>query len=162
MSEPILIVGIGNEFAGDDGVGVALAQRVNQLELPGVHVSIAAGDPVVMIDLLDDIHRIIVLDAVSTGAAPGTVHRIDVNSIHMPIWQSTSCHGFGLAETIELARALNRLPEYFVVIGIEGAIFTPGETKSDLMESAMATARDRVLEEIRALQGAGVMDRTAC
>lgn len=65
-------------------------------------------------------------------------------------------------ETIELARALNRLPEHFVVIGIEGEIFAPGEMKSVVMASAMAKAFDRVLEEIRALQGAGLVDRTVC
>ena len=69
-----------------------------------------------------------VVDAVRSGAAPGTVHRFDVGSGPLPaaLRSSASTHLLGLAEALELARALGRLPARVTVYGIEAERFDTG------------------------------------
>ncbi len=54
-------------------------------------------------------------------------------------------HGFGLAGTIELARALDRLPERVVVVGIEAVGFENGSPVSPVVHAAIPGAVDTVL-----------------
>jgi hydrogenase maturation protease len=87
------------------------------------------------------------IDAVSSGADPGTVHRFDVSAEPLPtsLRGSTSTHALGLADAIELARTLGRLPERVVVYGIEGRSFAAG----DPVGAAVTAAVDRVVAELR-------------
>jgi hydrogenase maturation protease len=62
-----------------------------------------------------------------------------------------STHAFGLAEAVELARALGRLPRFLVVYGVEGKCFTPGAALSAGVEAAAADAAARVLDEVGSL-----------
>ena len=69
------------------------------------------GEPVGLIEDWAGADAVIVVDAVSSGAPPGTIHRLDPLAEPIPAALSQgSTHAFGLAETIELARTLDRLP----------------------------------------------------
>ena len=71
--------------------------------------------------------NVIIVDAVSSGAKPGTIFRIDANKEIVPKkFFHYSTHAFSIAEAIELARAMNVLPPKLVVYGIEGANFAAG------------------------------------
>ncbi len=85
------------------------------------------GEPVGLIEEWTGADEVIVVDAVSSGAPPGTIHRLDPLAEPIPAALSQgSTHAFGLAETIELARALDRLPRRLTVYGIEGERFAAG------------------------------------
>ena len=75
------------------------------------------------------------IDAVRTGAAPGSVLRFDVGAGPLPVELRgpASSHLLGVGEAIELARALGRLPARIELIGIEGEAFTTG---AELTEAA--------------------------
>jgi hydrogenase maturation protease len=132
-----LIVGLGNAARGDDAAGLLVARAAGGIELE--------GDPSALIDLLDGAPEAIVIDAVRSGAAPGTVRRFDVGATALPaVRGSTSTHLVGLAEAIELARALGRLPPRVIVYGIEGERFDTGAPVS----AAVAAAISRVADEL--------------
>ena len=87
----------------------------------------------------------------SSGTAPGTVHRLDAGEPPSPAAMfGTSTHHLGLAEAVELARALDRLPERLVVFGIEGADSAPGDELTPEVEAGAARAADAVREEVLA------------
>ena len=89
------------------------------------------GEPVGLIEDWAGADAVIVVDAVSSGAPPGTVHRLDPLAEPIPAALSQgSTHAFGLAETIELARALDRLRRGSTVYGIEGERFAAGDELS--------------------------------
>lgn len=89
----------------------------------------------------------VVLDAVSSDAPPGTLHRIEAASGPLPAGLACgSSHAFGLAQAIEMARALGELPERLLVLGIEGAEFTAGQGLTPAVEEAVAAAVRAVLE----------------
>ena len=63
------------------------------------------------------------------------------------VFSRSSTHSFGVAEAVELARALGRLPARVVVFGIEGRDFTPGEGLSPDVDAAVDEVVRRVTEE---------------
>jgi hydrogenase maturation protease len=78
------------------------------------------------------VDRLIVVDAVASGAAPGTVHCFNLNRESLPGDLSfCSSHAFGLAALLNLARALDRLPPQAWVFGVEAHDFTPGQAVSE-------------------------------
>jgi hydrogenase maturation protease len=138
-----LVIAVGNRFRRDDAAAFAVAQG---LRAAGVDVLEAEGEPVELLDLWQGAREVVVIDAVSTGAPPGTIHRLDAGEGPLPADLGVaSTHALGLAEAIELARALGRLPERLLVIGIEGADFSAGEG----LTPAVALAAERVAREIR-------------
>ncbi|HEY0952828.1 hydrogenase maturation protease [Nocardioides sp.] len=150
-----LVVGLGHADRGDDGVGVVVARRVAELDLPDV-VVVDHHDPTALIDLWAGHAPVVVVDAVRSGAPPGRVHRLVVgtNEPALPAasWEASgrgSTHGFGLAAAVALARALHRLPERLVVIGVEAASYRHGEPLSAAVAEAVPEAVELVREEVR-------------
>ena len=70
----------------------------------------------------------VIVDAVRSGAPTGTIHRFDAGAGPLPasLRGVASTHHVGLAEALELARALGRLPARTTVYGIEGISFDAG------------------------------------
>jgi hydrogenase maturation protease len=91
------------------------------------------ADPLDLLGLWDDADLAVVIDAVRTGAEPGTVRMIelgarptaDAEGPTPPAGSST--HGIGLTGVLRLARAVGRAPRRVVVVGIEGGDFGQGE-----------------------------------
>jgi hydrogenase maturation protease len=102
-------------------------------------------------DAWEGADRLWLVDAVSSGARPGTVHRIDVHEQELPpeLFRA-STHHLGLAEAIELARALGRLPSRTVFYGIEGTSFDAGEGLSPEVEQAVAEVAEAIRKEVEA------------
>lgn len=136
-----LIVGVGNAWRHDDAAGLAVARLVGGVELTGE----VAG----LVEVLGAHHAVIAVDAVASGAGPGTIHRFDAAATPLPGgFRSASTHALGLAEAIELARALDALPAQLVVYGIEGADFSAGEGLSAAVADAVERAAALIAEEI--------------
>jgi len=143
----LLVIGAGNDLRRDDGVGLAIARR---LHAAGLAVREARGDLSALSDLWAGSERVIVVDAVRSGAPPGTVHRFDAVAAPLPaVFSQASSHAIGVAEAVELARALDRLPVSLVVYGIEGADFSAGEGLSPVVALAVENATQRISAEIR-------------
>ncbi len=144
----LTVVGIGNPWRHDDAAGLAVARRL-QGTLPGANVLEREGEPSGLIDAWDGAERLWLVDAVSSGAAAGTVHRVDVGERELPAdLFPASTHHLGLAEAVELARALGRLPGHAVFYGIEGASFDVGEGLSTEVERAVETVARAISEEV--------------
>jgi hydrogenase maturation protease len=144
----VLVIGVGNPRRGDDAAGLIAARLVRDrlAGVPGVSVIECDGDPARLIDRWSGARAVIVVDAVRSGAAPGRLHRIDVSARSLPAaLRPVSSHAFGLAEAIELARALGALPARLVVYGIEAGAFTVGSAPSPGVAAAAAIAAERIV-----------------
>ena len=114
-------------MAGDDAAGLAVARRLRGTLPAGVELLEREGEPTALIDAWDGAARLWLVDAV-VGRRPGTVHRLDASEHELPAGLfRRSTHHVGVAEAIELARALGRLPAQTVVFGIEGGSFEIGD-----------------------------------
>lgn len=130
-------IGVGNLYRRDDGVGLYVAQRLRLENVPGVSVFEHGGEGTSLLDTFADVESVILVDAVSSGAAPGTIHSFDPNKESLPVNTfSRSSHAFGVAEAVELARSLGRLPEHCRIFGIEAACFEMGIGLTPAVERA--------------------------
>jgi hydrogenase maturation protease len=90
----------------------------------------------------------VVVDAVSTGAAPGNVHVWADEPVLARASHSTGSHALGLADAIALGRALHRLPTRLVVVGVEADEITPGHGLSSAVADAVEEAVDVIANVI--------------
>lgn len=144
-----VVIGVGNAWQADDGAGLAVAQRVRELVPAGVEVRELEGEPVTLVEAWEGADEAYVVDAVSSGAAPGTVHRVEATEAPLPRELSNaSTHLFGVGESVELARSLGRLPKRLVVYGIEAAEISAGRELSPEVRAAVDEAATRILGEL--------------
>jgi hydrogenase maturation protease len=141
----ILVIGAGNDLRRDDAAGL---EAVRRLRNAGVRVLEARGDLAGLADAWTAEDSVFVVDAARTGAPPGTVHRFEAASTPLPaVFARGSTHAIGVAEAVELARALGRLPRSLVVYGIEGSDFAHGEGLSPAVAGAVAEVAARIAQE---------------
>lgn len=123
----MLVIGVGNWYRRDDAVGLVVARRLRAMNLPHVLVKEENGEGVALMEAWHGNERVIIVDAASSGSRPGTVHTLNADSTTIPsAFFHYSSHAFSVAESIELARALKRLPPQLVVYGVEGKNFASG------------------------------------
>jgi hydrogenase maturation protease len=143
----MLVIGAGNELRRDDAAGLEVARRL--AVVPGVEVREARGDMTSLADLWDAANRVVVVDAARSGAPPGSVHRFDATSDPLPAaFGRGSTHALGVADAVELARALGRLPATLIVYGIEGEDFSAGAGLSEAAVRGVEEAATRIAGEI--------------
>ena len=141
-SAPVVVIGVGNALRADDAAGVLAVRRLRPR--PGVEIREQSGEATALVEALRGRAAALVVDA-AAGAEPGRLHRLDAAARPLPQGLfGVSSHGFGVAEGIELARALGALPPVCVVYALEGECFDTGAPISD----AVARALPRLAEDI--------------
>lgn len=144
-----MIIGVGNAHRGDDAAGLIVVRRLQEALGDRVLCREENGEGTVLMEAWQAAETVILVDAMHSGAAPGMVQRFDVAAQSLPAkLLCSSTHVFGVAEAIELARALGQLPAHFIVYGIEGKNFAVGSELSTEAERAIAEAVDCVQQEL--------------
>ncbi len=145
----ILVIGIGNAYRSDDAAGLIAARRIREQVSKCGSVIEHTGEGAALMELWKDAEPVIVIDAVRSGAAPGTVSRFDAALRPLPASMfRDSTHVFGLAEAVELSRALKQLPRPLIVYGVEAQNLEAGTNLSPAIEFAIQTVVERVLQEL--------------
>lgn len=148
---PVLVIGVGNDYRCDDGVGLAVVRALKVKELSDTLCLESDGDGTTLMETWSQASRVIIIDAISSGAQPGTIHRFDALMQPLPASYSfSSTHAFGVAEAIQLARTLGQLPASLVVYGIEGKNFVAGTQLSPEVEHAVQEVVEQVSQEVQA------------
>lgn len=143
-----LLIGIGNPFRRDDGVGIQVAEKMRDLLPENVEVLTQSGEGGNLMQSWVDADQIVVVDAVRSKSTPGRIHEIDASMLRVPSeFFHYSSHAFGVAEAIELSRILNQLPRRVNVIGIEGKDFSVGIGLTPEVDAAV----EHVLSKINSL-----------
>ncbi len=134
---PILVIGIGNEYRCDDGAGLVAIRTLKAKGLPEMRCIEWNGDSTGLLETWTDASWVILIDAVLSGTAPGTIHRFDSSTSVFPAdFAFLSSHTFGVGEAIHLGQTLGRFPKCLMIYGIEGKKFTSGTTLSPEVERA--------------------------
>ena len=134
-----VVIGVGNPFRSDDAAGLEVVRRLRRVT---AHESSLGGFE--LMDLWQGADEVIIVDAMHSKAPPGTIRRYDAIAQSLPAATFASSHAIGVAETIEMARQLNRLPPRLCVYGIEAARLTSGTAISP----QVAEAIDEVAREL--------------
>ncbi len=146
------IIGCGSAERGDDAAGLLVARRLCQRGIPARELP---GDASALIEAIRGSDEVIVVDAVVTGAAAGAVTVWEGRPSGLVRGAALSSHGLGLAEALDLARALGRLPRRLRIYGIEGACFERGGAISPAVREAVEEVAGRIAAEARGPGTAG-------
>ncbi len=145
----VLVIGAGNDCRQDDGFGVAVARELASRNLDGVQVLERSGEGGSILAALEGQETVYLADAVGPGAEPGALHRIDVVADPVPATLfHHSSHDFAVAEALEMARVLGRLPAVTVVYGVEGERFGHGFGLTAAVRRRVREVADRIQSEI--------------
>jgi hydrogenase maturation protease len=148
MSGDVLVIGIGNDFRRDDGVGFAVAAEIAHRRLPGVRVMTATGEPASILEAWTGVPLAVAVDAaMGEGATPGSIRRWMPGDNDQPAVLSS--HALGLPQTYALGRALGRIPQKLVVLTVDVEDISHGLTPSPAVAAAVPAAVEAVLAELR-------------
>jgi hydrogenase maturation protease len=115
-----------------------------------VEVREESGEGVALMERWKGYRSVVLVDAVSSGGKPGTIHRFDAHLRSIPAkFFHSSTHSFGLAEAVELARAIGELPPRLVVYGIEAKRFEAGLGLAEEIGIAAAAVVEDIVAEAR-------------
>jgi hydrogenase maturation protease len=120
----VLVLGLGNPLIEDDGVGLQLLERVrSERDWPDDDVEFVDGGTwgLSLLPAITDAERLLLLDAVRSGAPPGTVRCARDDAVPRLYRRPASPHQVDVGEVLAAAELLGRLPASLAVVGIEPA-----------------------------------------
>ena len=132
----VRVIGIGHPDRGDDAAGLLVVRQLRH-RCPGADLQTHTGDGLSLVAMWDSASSVILVDAMDSGDPPGMVRRFDQPSALETVVFSRSTHRFGLAEAIQMAAQLERLPPLWIVYGIAGRAFGLGDQISPSVEEAV-------------------------
>jgi hydrogenase maturation protease len=137
----LLVAGIGNVFLGDDGFGVAVADRLARSEIAsGVHVEDYGIRGMDLAYALADYEVVVLVDAVPRGEPPGTLYVIEPE-VDTELPAGPDAHGMDPVQVLALARTLGGAIPRVLVVGCEPAVRMTGaeeEVVAELSEPVRA------------------------
>jgi hydrogenase maturation protease len=153
VDAPILIIGVGNPDRGDDAAGLAVAQALSKAlahrALHHVAIRESSGDGAALLSAWQGFAVVIVVDATAPNENAGCIRRLDAVAQPLPtVFFAASTHAFGVAQGVEMARALGLLPPTLIVYGIEGRQFTLGTPMSAAVRDAVSQVTSTILAEL--------------
>ena len=143
-----VVIGIGNAYRRDDGVGLVVVESVRDRVDEGVEVLTYEQEPSRLIEAWEGAGAVIVVDAAS-GPEPGTVRRFDAVEQPIPagVFRS-STHAFGVGDAIEISRTLGTLPARLVVYGVAGEDFAAGVGLTAPVQAAVGAVAEAILRDL--------------
>jgi hydrogenase maturation protease len=151
-----LVAGFGNVLRGDDGFGVEVIRRLRETDVsPGVDLmEVGTAGIRLAQELLAPYDRLIIVDAMTRGQAPGTVYVSEVQAVEPAV--EVDMHAAVPARALAVAKALGALPREVFIVGCEPA--EVDELTTELTPRVRA-AVDTALAHVRRLvAGEGAAD----
>lgn len=157
-----VVVGCGNLYRNDDGVGV---RAVHQLRAdwaaampPGLRLFDAGTGGMELMFQARGAHGLIIIDACRSGSPPGAIFRVpgsEIGSLHQP---SFNLHDFRWDHAVHAGRRIfgAHFPSDLTVYLVEAADLGLGDELSAPVQGALIEVCRQVNEHIRAwVAGAG-------
>jgi hydrogenase maturation protease len=144
----ILILGVGNLIMSDEGIGVHVAHRMMEMELPpNVHVVEGGTDGFGLMNVIQEADRMILIDAVRGGGEPGSIYRFDIEDCPADanIFK-TSVHQISILEVIHLSGLIGSTPKT-TIIGVEPKSLEMGMDLSPEIEAKIPRVIRLAFEE---------------
>lgn len=149
----VLIIGLGNPFRCDDGIGHFVIDQLLDINTKDVTLLKMNPDGYALMEAWKDREWVIIVDAAISGEPVGTIKQFDALSEQIPRDISPiSSHSINLAETISLARTLDQLPKYLAVFAIEAGNLDQGtELSAEVRLAGVSVVQEigRIIERIR-------------
>jgi hydrogenase maturation protease len=145
-----LVLGLGNPLMGDDGVGVAVLERLREeWDLPEDVELIDGGTwGMNLLPMVETAEHLILIDAIKSGTKPGTLTVLERSELPRYFSLKLSPHQIDLREVLALADLRGLLPERLVAVGIEPERVDMEIGLSHRVSAGMAKMIDLVVERL--------------
>ena len=143
-----VVIGVGNEYRHDDGVGLAVLAELDAHPIPGVVTALCDGEPAALLEAWTGAEIAIVVDAVlCEPSTPGRIWRSTVDGL-LPGGGSASSHALGIPDAVRLGAALGRVPGELVVYAVEAADLGLGVGLTPAVQAAVPEVVRAVRSEL--------------
>jgi len=145
----IVVLGVGNTIHSDDGLGVHALRRLEQdVRLP-VGISLVDGGTrgLELVASVHDCSRLLILDAVDVGEAPGTFVRMAGDELR-GLSTGASVHQLAVADLLNTLPLVSDIEREIVLLGIQPHSTDWGTDLSEPVEAAMGALVERALEQL--------------
>lgn len=163
MQPAMVLLGLGNTLFGDEGLGIrALERLLERYRLPPEVAALDGG--VLGLELLAHVEgatHLLVIDAVQTGRAPGTLVRLEGEDIQAVLALKLSMHQVGFQEVLAMSALRGTTPPRLVVWGMEPATLETGLDLSETVAARLDHLVEAVVGELRRWGLTPVPDRAA-
>ncbi|MEO1784118.1 HyaD/HybD family hydrogenase maturation endopeptidase [Thermodesulfobium sp. 4217-1] len=145
----IVVIGIGNEIQGDDGLGVHVIKELEKISLPKEVELLAGGtsgpDLIVYFEGVD---LLIFVDAIRGGNEPGTMYKYNPEEMKYQRSVALSPHQIGIPETLRLAEFADKKPKKSVFFGMEPMNLDFSMELSQPLKEKLPRLVELIVEEI--------------
>ena len=140
-----LVIGVGNLLRCDDGVGIHVVDRLNEVASYIDTLDVALGS-IEILEAMKGRDRVFIVDAIQAGGEPGTIYRVNLSRGEEPP-RITHSHGVDLLTTLRLGDSLfpGQMPREIVLLAVEAEDVT---TLSESCTSKVQAAVEKVVEII--------------
>jgi hydrogenase maturation protease len=140
-----LVIGVGNLLRCDDGVGIHVVNRLNEVA-PYIDTLDVALGSVEILEAMNGRDRVFIVDAVQAGGEPGTIYRVNLSGGEEPP-RVTHSHGVDLLTTLRLGESLfpDQMPKEMILLAVEAEDIT---TLSESCTSKVQASAEKVVEII--------------
>ncbi|OGB58125.1 MAG: hydrogenase 2 maturation endopeptidase [Burkholderiales bacterium RIFOXYD12_FULL_59_19] len=147
-----VVLGIGNTILSDEAAGVRTVEALEQAyQIPDNVLVIDGGTSgMEMIEDLSNLDFLLVVDVVTTGAAPGTLVKIAGAEIPVFFRDKLSPHQIGLPDVLASLELLDAIPKEIVVLGVEPISLELGLDMTPTVAATIPELVDRAVTELRA------------
>ncbi|WP_426416027.1 HyaD/HybD family hydrogenase maturation endopeptidase [Aestuariirhabdus sp. LZHN29] len=116
----VLVLGVGNILLTDEGIGVRVVEALEKRYQFSPDVDLVDGGTAGM-ELLDTIanrDHVILIDAVHTGDAPGTLVTLRDEQVPAMFRQKISPHQLGISDLLAIMSLTGEMPNHFTLFGV--------------------------------------------
>jgi hydrogenase maturation protease len=140
-----LVIGVGNLLRCDDGVGIHVVDRLNEVASYIDTLDVALGS-IEILEAMKGRDRVFIVDAIQAGGEPGTIYRVNLSRGEEPP-RITHSHGVDLLTTLKLGDSLfpGQMPREIVLLAVEAEDIT---TLSESCTSKVQAAIEKAVEII--------------
>jgi hydrogenase maturation protease len=152
----LAIVGCGNPARSDDGVGIAVIERLKRHAMPTGVVLIDAGTAGMDVMFrVRGIRRVVIVDACRSGSAAGAIFRLPGREAMTPVEHGFSLHGLRWDHALYAGCKMygDDFVDHTEVILVEAQDLGFGLQLSEPVERAAERVAQQVLAELAQLRG---------
>jgi hydrogenase maturation protease len=146
-----VVLGVGNTIMSDEGVGVRCIEHlVAAGTLPADVAAIDGGTSTAeLLGDLDGVDLLVIVDAVETGGAPGTLIRLEGDRVPSAFSNKLSPHQHGINDLLAMLQFAGRAPTRVVLHGVQPALIELGMELSPVLDAVLPELAARVLAEVQ-------------
>lgn len=140
-----LIIGIGNEFRGDDAAGILISRKLKN-DFPNLEIIEFFEIELDLIDYFKKHDSIVLIDALKSDKdKSGKIEFFEINNdFEFSNLKYFSSHSISLTEILNIAKILNYLPEKLIIIGIHSSNFEIGSKISFNLEETYQLVKKEI------------------